>query len=105
MFAALAVLHFDSRTTEGVDRKALHSITEKLRSRFPVVVKIHGTMEDDGEIRLAVAALMESEPKLAKMLDDFTSACETLGLGRVDDEVSILDDLDNFIEQATEESE
>lgn len=96
MFCAIGSYTFDPTTTVGVDRKALKSIIEKLKHRFPFVIKASKTVEDDGEICIVFSGFMENEGKLSLALDELANACETLGLGRVDDERSVLDHIDNF---------
>lgn len=96
MFCAVGSYSFDPSTTTGIDRKALKSIVEKLKHRFPFAIKISKTMEDDGEVALVFSGFMDSESKLSQALDELASACETLGLGRIDDERSVLDDVENF---------
>lgn len=95
MHFAVMKLSFEADTSirsQDADRE-LKNLAEKVRARFKVSA---AAILDDasGLPGIAVAALGSNSEKLSQTLDAIVSFCEQAGLGRIDHEDSILDDID-----------
>lgn len=101
MYFAVVKLNFEAAPKQGQDRKALRSLTEKLRSRFKVCAAVCSEEEEEGVSAIAVTALASSEEKLTQMLDAISSYCEESGFGRIESEDALLDHIDSLQDYAS----
>lgn len=92
-------LNFESnlaRRTQDGDRD-LKNLAEKIRSRFRV--NAAAILSDhSGSDAIAIAALGSSAEKLSQLLDAIVDFCEQSGLGRIDNEETLLDHIDAIAE-------
>lgn len=105
MYFAVVKLTFESGPAGPRDRKELHSLAEKLRSRFKVCAAACSNEEDDGSSSLALTALGSSEEKLSGILDAIGEFCESSGFGRVASETALMDDIEALQDYETEDEE
>ena len=76
------------------DRKDLHNMVEKIRSRFRVTVMPCNTVEEDGVTAIAYTSLAHSEESLNKQMDAIATFCEEAGFCRIADEAVLMDHIE-----------
>ena len=101
MYFAVVKISFESATDPGFDRKALRSLSEKIRARFKVCAAA-AEAEDMGTI-LAIAALGSSEERLTSTLDAISEFCEASGFGRIAAEQTLMDHIDSLADFVSDE--
>lgn len=98
MYFAIMKLTFADNGGEAAGtnvKQELNSLTEKLRARFRVAI-LPGQMHDGEPPTLAMASLAHSEEALARQLDAICEFCESSGFGRIESERTLLDHIDAF---------
>ncbi len=105
MFFAVTKFTFDIDTETSFDVKDLKSLTEKVRARFKVCARPCRENDDSGDVSFAVAALADTEEKLARTLDDIAAFCEESGFGRIEFEKTLMDHIDGIEDQEEVDSE
>ena len=103
MYFAVVKISFESATDPGFDRKALRSLSEKIRARFKVCAAA-AEAEDMGTI-LAIAALGSSEERLTNTLDAISEFCEASGFGRVASEQTLMDHIDTLADFVSDQDD
>jgi hypothetical protein len=88
----------DGVDTRG-DRRDLHSLIEKLQSRFKVMVAIDEAALGKGECTLVLTTLAPSHEELHHRLDAIGNFCEGSTLGRIIDECAVVDEVDAMIQE------
>lgn len=103
MYVAIVKIAFDpSSSLTGQDKKALHSISHKIKERFNCSVLTHSTIEQEGESIIALAILDHQKNQLSQKIDAIIDLCENSGIGRVAREDSVFEDLDGLIAELNE---
>ena len=98
MYFGLAKMVFESTTDRTLDRKELAALAEKLRAKFRILAKVDDTGFDKGSPTLVLSFLHPSKDKLSQLMDDIAVVCENEGLGRLADEVAMIEHLDYYFE-------
>ncbi len=88
----------DSRATGNSGRRDLHTLVEKIRSRFKVCAAALSGEDVGAGASIAVTALASSEEKLTRTLDGIVDFCEESGFGRISSEEALLDHIDALAE-------
>lgn len=104
MYFAVVKITFEdepgaSTASSGRD---LHSLLEKLRSRFKVCAAAIGADSSGDGTAIAITALASSEERLTRTLDGIVDFCEESGFGRVASEEALLDHIDALAELSQE---
>lgn len=92
MYFAIVKITFEDEPNGENAGRDLHTLTEKLRSKFKVCAAAVG----DGGV--AITALASTEEKLTRTLDAVVDFCEESGFGRVASEEALLDHIDALAE-------
>lgn len=99
MYFAISKITFEDEASPH-DHKALKSLTEKLRARFKVTVRISEDFEKHGSLAIVLALLHPQREGLSQTLDRILEFCEQSGFGRIANEKTILEDLDSALEES-----
>ncbi|MCX6111587.1 MAG: DUF503 family protein [Proteobacteria bacterium] len=104
MYFAVVKISFEAATDPGFDRKALRSLSEKIRARFKVCAAAAGGDESSDTV-LAIAALGSSEERLTNTLDAISEFCEASGFGRIASEQTLMDHIDALADFVSDEDD
>ncbi|SMF55638.1 hypothetical protein [Pseudobacteriovorax antillogorgiicola] len=96
MFIAVTRIVFEDQQTT-YDKRELKALTEKIKSRFHVCVKINKPQEA-GIPAIVISALEHSQNQLDQKLDRIADFCEESGFGRIDSEETFFEHIDNLFE-------
>lgn len=99
MYFGLIKIEFDREDLTQHDKKEMHSLIEKLRSRFKVCIKPSPAFQKTGEPSICVASLGASEEELSKEIESILDFCDTCGFGRIAEESVIIDHFDSYEEE------
>lgn len=102
MYFGLIKIEFDREDLTQHDRKEMHALIEKLRSRFKVCVKASAEFQKTGEPSLCVATLGSSDGELNREIEDILSFCDGSSFGRIASESVIIDHFDSYEEEPDE---
>lgn len=75
--------------------KDSRSLCEKLKAKFKVQAKAWNRQSEFG---ISVVSLDQQESRLKQLFDKILETCEASGIGRVEVEVSFIDDIELFRE-------
>jgi len=99
MYFAISKITFESELT-SYDHKELKSLTEKIRARFKVTVRISEDFQKKGIPSIVLAALNPQQEALSRLLDSVVEFCELSGFGRIAEEKTILEDLESAFDES-----
>lgn len=80
-----------------IDRRDINAFTEKLRQRFKVCARPVSKHERFNEF--VVTFIGYSQDAMSQKMDSIAEFCEKSGMGRVADEQTFLDDIENLLEE------
>ncbi len=98
MYFAVSKLRLESSLNPASDSRDLTKFIIKLRNKF----KVAAMFLESEEIILVVSALGASEHEINRKLDNIIRFCESSGIGRIDSDETLLDDVDLIDEYQTE---
>ena len=101
MYYAVTKILFEDEAT-SYDHRELKSLQEKIRSRFPVCVRIADEFQHSGTPGLVIASLHSRQERLSGQIDSIIDFCEQSGFGRIKSEESLLDDLEAALQEFSE---
>ena len=96
MFVAVSRITFESGET-SYDQKELKSLTESLKKRFQVCVKVDREAQSFGH-SIVVTCLDHKNETLSSRLDKISLFCEESGFGRIESEETFFDHVENLFE-------
>lgn len=94
MFLAVTRLTFTEDEGTSQDRKAMHALIDRIRARHKVAVMPSKSIEEHGVAQITFVLLGHNENKLSQEIDAIGELCEESGFGRIEDEDTMIDDID-----------
>ena len=102
MYFAVVKITFEDELGAAAGRD-LHTLLERLRSRFKVCAAAIAADESGNGASIALTALASTEEKLTRTLDNVVDFCEESGFGRIASEEALLDHIDALAELSQDE--
>jgi uncharacterized protein YlxP (DUF503 family) len=99
MYFAVAQITFEDEVT-SYDYKELKSLTEKLRARFRICVRVADGSPQSAPPAIVIAALHPQQESLSRLLDQVVEFCENSGFGRIAEERTILEHLESLLDES-----
>lgn len=99
MFFSVTHIKFEQDFSKGPQEDEqkileLRRLAERVRSKFKVCAAATYREGAQGSLGIAITALGSEEEKLSRLLDTIVDFCEQSGFGRVQDELSLVEDID-----------
>lgn len=92
MYFAIMKIAFDQEASEVRDPKTMKALAEKVRARFKVLALPIADQRKGYDI--VISALHGTESGLSNLLDSIESLLEDAGLGRIENECTLMDHID-----------
>ncbi len=102
MFFAISKIIIEADQSTPTDLKELTKLCQKVQAKFKFCAK--PLAHTDDKLSFAVALLAPSRNAALQKLDEVIKMAEQSGIGRVDNEISLVDHIDAF-EDGDEEEE
>ncbi len=97
-FAVCKLLFDDEGIATSYDHRELKSLLEKIRSRYPVCIRIADEFHQHGRPGFVIATLHPKQDRLSSQIDSIIEFCENSGFGRVSSEESLLEELESALD-------
>ena len=103
MFFAISKIYIESDQMTTSDLKELTQLCQKLQSKYKISAKPLAHTEN--RLSFAIALLSSSRNAALQKLDEIVQFTEQSGIGRVENEISLVDHIDAFEDEESSDEE
>lgn len=96
MYFGILKIQMDSETLNDLSYQHAVTICENIRSRFKVAAKPYQEKPSDIALSIIVAMLAKTQDKMNRECDEILNLIETKGLGRILNDVLLVDHIDSI---------
>ena len=105
MYFLVSKITFADDDSTSYDARELKALVERIRARYKVCALAQPITASHGTLELVVTFLGHHQDQVNQTMDDIIDFCENSGFGRVDQELTLMDDVENLSEDYVDEDD
>ena len=103
MYFLVSKISFAEDDATAHDARELKALVERIRSRFKVCALAQPTDSRHGSLGIVLTFLGHHQEQVNQTMDAVIDYCENSGFGRIDQELTLMDHVDNLAEDYVED--